>query len=181
MKPQQKSHTTIDSYLSNIINESVRSTLQRRALQEKENQDLFGGAEKESGGDEEKSKLKKGDITSKDIIEKLNSIRSGKSFKDDAVSSALEGYIGDMTKAEKTALFAFLKGISQIVTGEIEGEEAVEPADDPASVEMEKSSGSTKVTIKPVIIKKAGKEEKSSSKPSEEDTSGPVPIKPKAK
>lgn len=178
MKTQQKSLKTIDQYLGNIIKESLRSTLQRKALQEKEIQDSMSGGEKTS--DNEKEKLKKGDVSPSDIIEKLNSIRSGKSFKDSNISNALEKYVNDMTKAEKTALLAFLKGISQIVTGEIDAEAAIDPSDKPADVEMEKTAGSKKVTIKPVIIKKAGEEkEKKASK--EEDTSGPVPITPKTK
>lgn len=181
MKAQQKSLRTIDQYLGNIIKESLRSTLQRKALQEKEIQDSMStGGDESEPVDDEKQKLKKGDVSSKDIIEKLNTIRSGKSFKDSNISSALEKYVNDMTKAEKTALLAFLKGISQIVTGEIAADAAIDPSDDPADVEMEKSAGVKKVTIKPVIIKKAGGEEK--KKPSkEEDTTGPVPITPKAK
>ena len=179
--PQQKATKTIDAYLNRVIQESLKSQLQRRALQEKEQQ--AAAAEPSvtpAASDDEKEKLQKGEILPSDIIEKLNTIRSGKSFKDQQISASLEEYVGSMTKAEKTALFAFLKGISQIVTGEISGESAVEPADKPADVEMEKTAGSKKVTIKPVVIKKAGGDEKKKDT-SKEDTSGPVPITPKVK
>lgn len=187
MKQQSKTSNTLDSYLQKIIDESMRSTLQRRALQEKEAQQTqpdTSGKEKSAlspvTGTEEKEKLKRGDITHNDIIEKLNSIRAGKSFKDKDISAALQGYVEDMTTAEKTALFAFLKGISQIVTGEIEGTSAVDPGDKVANVEMSKSMGAKKVTIKPMVIKQAEKEKKPAGPPAE-DTSGPVPITPKAK
>jgi hypothetical protein len=185
MKQQSKTTNTLDSYLQKIIDESMRSTLQRRALQEKEVQQAQTAppAEKSaspSEGGEEKEKLEKGDITHKDIIEKLNSIRAGKSFKDKEISAALQGYVEDMTTPEKTALFAFLKGISQIVTGEIEGTEAVDPGDKVPSIEMTKDSPAKKVTVKPLVIKQTQKEKKPAGPPAE-DTSGPVPIKPKSK
>ena len=163
---------TIDSYLANIIKESVRSTLNKRHLNEEAD-------EPTSSKQDEKDKLKKGDITPDDIIEKLNTIRAGRSFKDDAISASLEKYVDGMSSAEKTALFAFLKGISQIVTGEFEPEAALEPSDKPAGVEMKKSSSPDKIKIKPVVVTK--KQESEPKKPSAEDTSGPVPIKAKKK
>lgn len=126
--------------------------------------------------EDEKDKLKKGDIEPKDIIDKLNSIRSGKSFKDESVSSKLDEYIESLSKAEKVALLAFLKGISQVVTGEIDPRSAVEPSDAPASVKMDKQVTGKKKVIKPVVVKAPQKSEK---KTSAEDTSGPVPITPK--
>jgi hypothetical protein len=76
-------------------------------------------------------------------------------------------------------LLAFVKGISQIVTGEIEAKQAVEPGDDDPGIEMKKTSGSQKVSIKPNVIKAPDVEK--SKKSSSEDASGPVPITPKKK
>lgn len=177
---QQKQNKTIDSYLSSIIEESLKSTLQRRALEEKEKQDATSSGSSEVAadkGDKEIEKLKKGNIAVDDVVEKLNSIRSGKSFKDDAIYSSLEKYFNDLKDNEKIALLAFLKGIAQIVTGEIQGPKAIDPGDNPAGIEMKKTSGHQKVSIKPNVIK--APDIKKSEKPSKEDTSGPVPIKPK--
>ena len=175
MKHQLKIKS-VDAYLENIIKESLKSALQKTALQEKEKQDsssLFS-SEKEN----ETEKLKKGEISTSDIVEKLNSIRSGKSFKDEEIASKIEKYINDLSKAEKVALLAFLKGISQIVTGEIDPSSATEPSDKPANVQMTKTGGVEKKSIKPTVIKapEAQKEKKSV-----EDTTGPVPITPKKK
>lgn len=172
---------TIDSYIANVIEESLKSTLQKKALQEKEKQDASssGSSEEKPDVGQEEEKLKKGDVTVDDVIEKLNSIRSGKSFNDDAVKSALGKYFDELDKPEKTALLAFLKGISQIVTGEVSGGEAIDPGDKPADVEMEKKTGSKKVSIKPNIIKAPDIEK--NKKPNAEDASGPVPITPKKK
>jgi len=175
---------TIDSYITNVIEESLKATLQKRALQEKEKQDATGGStdkrtEEKPDAGPEIEKLQKGNITVEDVISKLNSIRSGKSFNDDEVKSSLSKYFDDLEAAEKTALLAFLKGISQIVTGEVPGSEAIDPGDKSAGVEMKKTSGPQKVSIKPNVIKAPDVEK--SKKPGAEDASGPVPITPKKK
>jgi hypothetical protein len=82
--------------------------------------------------------LEKGDITTDGVIEKLNSIRAGKSFKDDAIRHSMDSYISGLDKAEKTALFAFLKGIGQIVSGEVTPENATDPSEPPSDVNMNK-------------------------------------------
>lgn len=172
---------TIDSYITSVIEESLKATLQKRALQEKEKQDV---ASKESTPDSpdagvEVEKLKKGNVTVDDIVEKLNSIRSGKSFKDDEILAALSKYFDELDAEEKIALLAFLKGISQIVTGEVSAPSAINPGDKHVGIEMKKTTGPQKVSVKPNVIKAPDIEK--SKKPSSEDASGPVPITPKKK
>ena len=185
-----KKQKSIDEQLKNLIEETVKATLQRKALQEKEKQEASAQATKQSSApatsaqpsssdDDESSSLKTGDVKIEDVIEKLNSIRSGKSFKDENVSQAFDKYFGELDKAEKTALFAFLKGIAQILTGEVSGSSVLDPGESPASVEMEKKVGPTRVSIKPNVIKAPDIEKKKSK--SVEDTTGPVPIAPKTK
>lgn len=127
------------------------------------------------------SALASGEISVEDVIDKLNIIRSGRSFKDEDVLSGMQDYLEDLDSAEKTALLAFLKGISEIVTAGVKGEEAFEPSENPAKVKMEKSSSKKqKVTIKPNVIKKPDQKSKSSPSKSE-DTTPPAPIEPKKK
>lgn len=198
---------SLSAAIEEIVRESLKSSLYQNAVDEKEKQkslmgeeddDLFGddeGDSEESSDksdtksdvapsktiEDEKEKLKKGSIKTKDIVDKLNSIRSGKSFKDSAISSKLDEYVESLSKAEKVALLAFLKGLSQIVTGEVEADVATDPADPDPDVKMKKGSGEKKVkSIKPNVIK-APEKEKIEKKPSSEDTSGPVPITPKKK
>lgn len=199
--------TAIDLIMKESIASSRKANanadLQANAAAEKEKQaamldedDDEAGVDKSSGNEEaasekksntsassktidaEKDKLKKGDIKTSDIVNKLNTIRSGKSFKDSAISTKMEEYIESLSMPEKVALLAFLKGISQIVTGEVEATAAMDPSDNPADVSMEKENEPHKRVIKPVIIKAPAKE-KSTKTPSSEDTSGPVPITPK--
>lgn len=188
---------SLSEAIDKIVRESIKTKLHNNAVEEKERQTSLMGEEDPAGveekpadqekpapsktADAEKDKLKKGEITPKDIIDKLNAIRSGKSFKDSAISSKMDEYINSLSTAEKTALLAFLKGLSQIVTGEVEADQATDPSDNPAAVEMKKDSGAPeKKTIKPNVIK-APEKEKTQKTPSSEDTSGPVPITPKKK
>jgi len=202
-KIQIKTGRTLSAAIEAIVKESIKASLYNNGLDEKERQkslmgeedDDFGNDSGSGGGssddsgeqntssktmDDEKEKLKKGEIKPKDIVDKLNAIRSGKSFKDSSISGKLDEYVESLSKAEKVALLAFLKGISQIVTGEIEAEKATNPADPGPSVSMEKGNSSQKKTIKPNVIKAPEKPEKSKS-PSAENTDGPTPITPKKK
>jgi len=136
--------------------------------------------------DDEMDKLKKGDIKPRDIVDRLNAIRAGKSFKDEKVAKAMDEYINSLSKAEKVALFAFMRGVAQIVTGEVPGGEAEDPSEDPSDVKMKKGPAPEKVKhITPNVIKggnKAGEQKKSGgSQPnsSQEDTTPPAPITPK--
>jgi len=205
MEKQDKIKTgrSLSAAINAIVKESLKASLQHNADEEKvkqnamldeEDDDLFGdesGEEKSEKKpaeekpvapsktvDAEKEKLKKGDIKPKDIVDKLNTIRSGKSFKDSAIASKMEEYIESLSKPEKVALLAFLKGLAQIVTGEVEANQAQDPSENPADVKMEKGNEPHKKTLKPNVIKAPAKE-KSEKKPGSEDTSGPVPITPK--
>lgn len=125
------------------------------------------------------SSMKKAEVDVDQVIEKLNTIRSGKSFKDDQIKSSLDDYFKSLKKPERVALLAFLKGIAQIVTGEVVGNKATEPSDPAPSVTMKKDV--YKKVIKPTVIKKTPK--KSPGEPGgKEDTTPPTPapIKPKA-
>lgn len=179
-----------------VIKEQMKSQLYQNAIDEKDRQKEFLGEEDDDSSESseksseeasskttgaETEKLKKGDVTPDDIIDKLNAIRSGKSFKDEAISNKLSEYVESLAKPEKTALLAFLKGLAQIVTGEFEATQAVDPADPEPAIKMKKGAGDQKKTIKPNVIKAPPKEEKKEKKPSAEDTSGPVPITPKKK
>ena len=183
---------SLQTFFTRVVKEGIKSSLAQRALDEKEKQDKFGGGD-DSGSDDlfgsddsgdddeedttsktmddEKEKLAHGNVEPKDIIERLNSIRSGKSFKDEKVAGAMEEYIGSLSKAEKVALLAFLKGIAQIVTGDVMGSEAEDPAEAPSDVKMKKGTGLQKTkTLTPNVIKTGGDEKKGSI----ENTQAPI-------
>jgi ribosomal protein L12E/L44/L45/RPP1/RPP2 len=185
---------SLGKLLDTVISESVKAGLYQKSLQEKEKQDAMASNapdpapsppadsqdEKSHGSktaEDEKSEMESGDIDHIDVIEKLNTIRSGHSFRDEKVASAMEQYINSLSSAEKTALLAFLKGIAQIVTGEVAAQDAADPGDKPSDVKMEK--GPKTKHIKPnVIVSQTPKVNKDSGA---ENTSGPTPITPKKK
>jgi ribosomal protein L12E/L44/L45/RPP1/RPP2 len=89
---------------------------------------------------EDDEAMKQGDVGVSDIIDKLNAIRAGRSVKDDEIAKALEAYFMDLDPAERVALFAYLKGISEVVSGQTAGEAAVEPADPAPGIKMQKKN-----------------------------------------
>jgi len=190
MQPSNKKRSLSD-ILENIINQSIRSAKKKsQNLFEADEANLFDDAAEDEqvkdsnvvDDEKEKEKLEKGDINVDDIIEKLNAIRSGKSYKDDEIFTKLTEYVDGLKDAEKTALLAFLKALAQIVTGEIAVKDVVRPSEKPVDVKMEKEPAVKKRTIKPIVIKKpeAPEEDKEEKTPAE-DTKGPVPIVAKKK
>lgn len=195
--------TSVKKLIDAVIREGVKSALAQKALDEKEKQASSGAAQASSGsdggnlfgdgsgsteggegeqdaadttsktGDDEKEKLKSGDVEPKDIVEKLNSIRSGKSFKDDSVKGSMQQYIESLSSAERVALFSFLKGIAQIVTGEIDAQQAEEPAKHPADIQMSKGEKHQTKHVKPNVIKGQAPQKKQQGT-STEDTSAPT-------
>lgn len=205
---------SLQAFLTNVIDEGIKSSLAQKALTEKDKQsalggnsseddessgggvdDLFAGgddSEGDEGGDEdgksgktsktmddETEKLKRGEIKTQDIVSKLNDIRAGKSFRDEKVGHAMEEYIGSLSRPEKVALMAFLKGIGQIVTGEVPGQAASDPSDAPSDVKMEKGDEESVRHVRPNVIKGGGKPGPSGGTKGAEDTSSPAPITPK--
>jgi hypothetical protein len=127
--------------------------------------------------DDETEKLQKSEVKVKDIVEKMNAIRSGKSFKDSAVSKAMDEWIGSLSKTERVALFAFLRGIAQIVTGEIPGKQAEDPGKHPSDVKMDKTNEPHTVHKKPNVIAGPSRDAEpvKNGKAPEEDTRAPTP------
>lgn len=195
----------IKDIISNIFEESLRAAKKKSLAEGEDNfsDDKPGDKKEKSFEDEEKEKiepgdkksddkatsmsaedkkkLESGDIAAADVVEKLNTIRSGKSFKDEEIMKKMTEYVDKLQKAEKTALLTFLKALSQIVTGEVSIEDVVKTSDTPGDVKMVKDSEVKKRTIKPTVIKMQPKEEDKSKKTPAEDTKGPVPITAKQK
>lgn len=146
-----------------------------------------GEAQKEkmqADSDDDNDKLATADIETPDIIEKINSIRSGKSFKDATVADHMEKYVNSLDAAEKTALLAFLKAIGEIVVADQQA--TTDPSAAPAEVAMKKDEPKGKEVhhIKPNVITKQIKQEKpEGSQKGLEDTTPPqkLPISVKAK
>lgn len=141
----------LDAFMESVDSEGVKAKLQKKALEEKEKQDSvttgidLGEDDDSSVDTDDDANPEKHDQNAmakvpefKDVVSKLNALRAGRSLKDDAVQASFEEYFGSLKDAEKVALFAFLKGISQVLSGQVSGENASDPADSPANVKMKK-------------------------------------------
>ena len=69
------------------------------------------------------------DAGASEIIDKLNIMRSGKSLKDEEVRNQIESYVEGLETGARQMLFVALSGLAQVMSGDIEGEKAVNPGD----------------------------------------------------
>lgn len=153
----------LGAVVDRVINESIKSAYAQKALDEKEKQAAVAPETTEPAApapEPEPSKTMtddteamKGNVTLDQIIEKLNTIRSGKSFKDSMIKSRFEQYFGSLSNEEKTAMFVFLKGIAQVVTGETPPEEFADPSKAPSGIKMQKGPAVKTKHVKPNVIK----------------------------
>jgi hypothetical protein len=107
-------------------------------------------------------------ITVDDIIERINTVRSGKSIKDENVRRELDEYVNQFNEDEKTALLAFLEGLGQILTSGIDSVDAADPAD-PYALQIKKSLGASSAN--------ASRTPSPSTAASPSPAPGPVPIR----
>jgi len=120
------------------------------------------------------------------IVDQLNSIRGGQSFKEAKVMDELKRYFDALDEGEQEALHAYLKGLAQIVSGQVDAGSAEEPSDHGVSTA---SSGKTTRTIKPSVTRKPSPANPAKApaavpiskvtSPSKENTAAPAPIVPK--
>jgi hypothetical protein len=109
------------------------------------------------------------------IRDKLNTIRSGRSLRDADIRAELKSYITNLDSDERIALDAFLDGISQIITVGISSEDAEEPGDPPANIEMsrqgdeDEGGGEEKGVVKKPINRDRQRQ-------GLEDTSAPIQV-----
>lgn len=121
------------------------------------------------------------------IIEQLNTLRSGRSLKDEEVKNQLERYYEGLDDSEKEAMHAYFKGVAQILSGQVDGGAAEEPSNH--GVAMQSTGKPNKMNIKPNIIRKTlaktppadagAAATAATAKAPRENTTPPAPIVPK--
>lgn len=184
---------TIGQVLDELITESVgiKHKMHDTRLAEKDKQDdttvnLFGGDEDNDSGDEEEKKQDSmtfkddsgddsdGLPTPEDIEDRLNIVRSGRSLRDDEVQKRFVEYYESLNDNEKKALYIYLKGLGQVLAGDISGDVAVDP-----TPETEPNQEPQKKSLKPNVIKKPDVPDEGRDKDREiEDDTPPTPVKP---
>lgn len=210
--PRASSGKQLRELVDRLVIENLRSAMYDRGLEEKENQAststaldaaLGGDGDAQAQGqngaqgsnddapthsktvDADTENLESGEISPDDVIDKLNMIRSGRTLKDQEVKQRMDQYVQSLTAAERTALLSFLKGIAQIVTGEVQAQQASEPSEHPSDIKMDKENTSNKPDphgtkqkhVQPNVIR--GKTPVNAKKPGAENTSAPLPVSPK--
>lgn len=142
--------------------------------------DLFGDMKQKSA--DAPTEPGNGEIPTMDqMVDKLNSIRAGRSFRDSAVEGAMSQYYEKLSEEERIALYTFLKGLAAVMTGEIPGSQAPDPNDAPnPGIEMKKKGGDPQKQAKNVTVTKTSKPKATNTaEPSNgsEDTTPPLTAK----
>jgi hypothetical protein len=120
------------------------------------------------------------------IVDQLNTLRAGRSLKDEEVKVQIQRYFDGLDDSEKEAMHAYLKGIAQILSGQVDAGAAEEPKNHGVSTQ---TSGKRSKNIKPNVIRKqasptlpggAGAAASAvAATPPRENTTPPSPIVPK--
>ena len=144
--------------------EKARSSQERRKkMNEDPKAENAGDEAVGDAGDKNPVKLKHEkmpEINIKSVVDKLNSIRSGKSLKDAQTKKALKSYFQKLNGPERIALFAFLSGIDKIL-GNAE-KNVKTPHSSPYKIDMEQET--------PKTIKRQPKGTKETSSTRESET-----------
>lgn len=116
------------------------------------------------------------------LITAINKLRSGKSTNDSMIRDQAAIYYERLNEPERNTIVLFMKEMAGILTGEIEGDEAQEPTDDPLNISIDQSEeGEDVVVDKPVKSKEAPSESEKEAEPKksqaeEEDDSPPIKV-----
>ena len=119
-----------------------------------------------------------------DALERnINALRAGRSLKDSTVESQLEIYFDRLGDDEKELMVLFIRELSKILSGEIDGNTAADPNKDPYNLDVVSSD---EPEVKPTTDstpseEETGQEEVEMDEPEEdegdeEDTSPPIKV-----
>ncbi|MBP04512.1 MAG: hypothetical protein CMA72_06990 [Euryarchaeota archaeon] len=78
------------------------------------------------------------------VIDKLNLMRSGKSVKDKEVSAQVKKYFNSLSGPERTALFAYLDALTEIMSGGEDASKVEDPSEDPYFLTIDRKGGGAK-------------------------------------
>ena len=199
--------TFINSIMSHKLTEAIPGAAPAALMAEDDDdleQALAGSAEDEQPQQQQNApqqnseQQQPAEVDINAIIEKLNSIRSGRSFRDSAVEEKMNAFFSGLEDTEKSALYKFLNGIDQAVTGALPTENTTaQPSDqnEPPAPQAQQTQSTKQPAAQPatpapqpkkpvslklkpnIIVNKPN--DKKAQKPNQEDTSGPAPINPK--
>jgi len=117
------------------------------------------------------------------VVSAINNLRSGKSLRDSSIKSQAQVYYDKLSDDERTTLLVFLKALSDIIAGQVTGQEAKDPSDPPTSLKI--SSSKKEPEAEPEEEGEEPSEEESEEPPAEseappedeaEDTAPPIKV-----
>lgn len=111
------------------------------------------------------------------VLKDINNLRAGRSTKDKEIKDELLTYYDRLDEDERKILHLFLRELSSILQGALEGEDALDPSDAPlyADIIMKGNEGED-VEEPEEEADEIPKPEKSKSKGSTEDNSPPIKV-----
>jgi len=131
-----------------FINENADPTLDRYKNQFRQDEKDFGSLdeqEEEEPEDEKPDAAPEKPTKSDDasvgasfdsVVSAINNLRSGKSLRDSSIKSQAQVYYDKLSEDERTTLLVFLKALSDIIAGQVTGQEAKDPSDPPTSLNI---------------------------------------------
>lgn len=119
-----------------------------------------------------------------DIKDAINILRAGRSLKDEAISQELNDYYDILDEDEKGVLLIYLRELSKIITGAIEGEEAQDPSNPKTYYKIDKIKNEEGKDVKDTTLQSDEKPQKPAAEPQAapqkplgaEDTSPPIRV-----
>ena len=76
------------------------------------------------------------------VVKAVNNLRAGKSLRDSSIKQQAQDYYDKLSDPERTTLLVFLKAISDIIAGQVDGRDAQDPSDPPARLNITQGTGS---------------------------------------
>lgn len=111
------------------------------------------------------------------VVTAINTLRAGRSLRDKEIKTELNGYYDRLDENEREILFLFLKELSKILTGAIDGDEAQDPSDPPFNIDVIIDTGDGDKQQKKTTSKKEKRPQvKVQSDSGSEDISPPIKV-----
>ena len=178
-----------------FMNENADPTLVGYKKQLQKDQKLYGSLdEQEKEESEEEAKEKPAEEPAKtaksdspsvgasfdSVVSAINNLRSGKSLRDSSIKSQAQVYYDRLSDDERTTLLVFLKALSDIIAGQVTGQEAKDPSDPPTSLNItsDKEKDEPEEETEEPPAEESEEPPAESEAPSEEgeDTSPPIKV-----
>lgn len=99
------------------------------------------------------------------VVQAVNNLRAGKSLRDSSIKQQAQDYYDKLDDPERTTLLVFLKAISDIIAGQVDGRDAQDPSDPPARLNITQGGGGKEQPKEDEVEASAPDEEEVSAKP----------------